>query len=131
MRSEILLDPNHQITGIRHAWTFDEFYSAMAVQGLDTNGDGVFSAEELKPLAEVNVKSLKDFDYFTFVHVGDGDNLPLKPPENYSLGYDKGCSRFTSRCRSPSRSTPTSKRWMSMSTTPPSSLPLASPPRRR
>ena len=90
VRSEILLDDNHQITGIRHAWTFDEFYSAMAVQGLDKNGDGVFSAEELKPLAEVNVNSLKDFDYFTFVHIGDADNLPLKPPENYSLGYDKG-----------------------------------------
>ena len=57
VRSEILLDPNHQITGIRHAWTFDEFYSAMAVQGLDKNGDGVFSAEELKPLAEVNINS--------------------------------------------------------------------------
>jgi ABC-type uncharacterized transport system substrate-binding protein len=90
VRSEILLDDNHQITGIRHAWTFDEFYSAMAVQGLDKNGDGVFSAEELKPLAEVNVNSLKDFDYFTFVHIGDADNLPLKPPENYSLGYNKG-----------------------------------------
>ena len=90
VRSEILLDANHQITGIRHAWTFDEFYSAMAVQGLDNNGDGVFSAEELKPLAEVNVNSLKDFDYFTFVHIGDADNLPLKPPENYSLDYDKG-----------------------------------------
>ena len=90
VRSEILLDANHQITGVRHAWTFDEFYSAMAVQGLDTNGDGVFSAEELKPLGEVNVKSLKDFDYFTFVHIGDADNLPLKPPENYSLDYDKG-----------------------------------------
>jgi len=90
VRSEIILNANHEITGVRHAWTFDEFYSAMAVQGLDTNGDGVFSAEELKPLAEVNIKSLKDFDYFTFVHVGDGDNLPLKPPENYSLDYDKG-----------------------------------------
>ncbi len=90
VRSEIILNTDHQITGVRHAWTFDEFYSAMAVQGLDTNGDGVFSAEELKPLAEVNIKSLKDFDYFTFVHIGDGDNLPLKPPENYSLDYDKG-----------------------------------------
>ena len=89
VRSEIILDANRQITGVRHAWTFDEFYSAMAVQGLDTNGDGVFSAEELKPLAEVNIKSLKDFDYFTFVHIGDADNLPLKPPENYSLDYDK------------------------------------------
>ena len=90
MRSEILLNPDRQIVGIRHAWTFDEFYSAMAVQGLDTNGDGVFSADELKPLAEANIKPLKDFDYFTFVHVGDGDKLPLKPPENYSLDSDKG-----------------------------------------
>jgi hypothetical protein len=26
---------DRQITGIRHAWTFDEFYTAMAIQGLD------------------------------------------------------------------------------------------------
>jgi ABC-type uncharacterized transport system substrate-binding protein len=30
VRSEIVLDANHQITGIRHHWTFDEFYTAMA-----------------------------------------------------------------------------------------------------
>lgn len=88
VRSEIIVDDG-KITGIRHAWTFDEFYTAMALQGLDTNGDGTFSAEELKPLAKVNIESLKDFDYFTFVHVGEGDALPLKPPENYSLDYDK------------------------------------------
>jgi ABC-type uncharacterized transport system substrate-binding protein len=90
VRSEILLDDQGQITGVRHAWTFDEFYSAMAVQGLDTNGDGAFAKAELQPLAEVNVKSLKDFDYFTFVHIGDGDALPLKPPQDYSLDYDGG-----------------------------------------
>ncbi len=89
VRSEIIFNDKHQITGVRHSWTFDEFYTAMAVQGLDTNGDGVFSKEELQPLAEVNVKSLKDFDYFTFVHIGDADNLPLKPPEDYSIDYDK------------------------------------------
>ena len=91
VRSEIVLGPDHQIVAVRHHWTFDEFYTAMAVQGLDTNGDGIYSAEELKPLAKVNVKSLKDFDYFTYVHLaGDEDNLmKLKPPENYSLDYDK------------------------------------------
>jgi ABC-type uncharacterized transport system substrate-binding protein len=89
VHSEIILDANRQITGVRHAWTFDEMYSAMAVQGLDTDGDGVYSAAELKPLTDVNINSLKEFDYFTFVHVGDADALALKPPENASLDFDK------------------------------------------
>ena len=91
VRSEIVFGANHQITGIRHAWTFDEFYTAMAVEGLDTNKDGVYSKEELEPLAKVNVKSLKDFDYFTFVHFdGEDDKLiKLKPPVDYWVDYDK------------------------------------------
>ena len=91
VRSEIVLGPNHQITGIRHHWTFDEFYTAMAVEGLDANKDGVYSKEELQPLAQVNVELLKDFDYFTFVHFeGEDDKLlKLKPPVDYSVDYDK------------------------------------------
>jgi ABC-type uncharacterized transport system substrate-binding protein len=91
VRSEIELAPNHQITGIRQAWTFDEFYTAMAVEGLDTNKDGVYSKEELAPLAKVNVESLKEFDYFTFVHFeGEDDKLiKLKPPVDYWIDYDK------------------------------------------
>ncbi len=89
VKSEFVYAPDGTATGVRHAWTFDEMYSAMAVQGLDANGDGVFSPAEHKPLTEVNINSLKEFDYFTFVHVGDADNLPLKPPENASLDYDK------------------------------------------
>ena len=90
VRSEIVFGPDHRITGIRHHWTFDEFYTAMAVQGLDANGDGVYSKEELRPLAQVNVESLKDFDYFTFVHLSDDDKpLPLKAPVDYSVDYDK------------------------------------------
>jgi ABC-type uncharacterized transport system substrate-binding protein len=91
VRSEIVFGPNHQITDIRHAWTFDEFYTAMAIEGLDTNKDGVYSKEELQPLAKVNVESLKDFDYFTFVHLeGEDDKmLPLKPPVDYWVDYEK------------------------------------------
>ena len=90
VHSEIVFGPDHRITGIRHHWTFDEFYTAMAVQGLDTNGDGVYSKEELQPLAQVNVELLKDFDYFTFVHLSDDDKpLPLKEPVDYSVDYDK------------------------------------------
>jgi ABC-type uncharacterized transport system substrate-binding protein len=35
VHSEIVFGSDRQITGIRHAWTFDEFYTAMAIQGLD------------------------------------------------------------------------------------------------
>ena len=90
VRSEIVFGPDHQITGIRHHWTFDEFYTAMAIQGLDTDGDGAYSKEELDPLAKVNVESLKEFGYFTFVHLSDDDkSLPLKEPVGYSIDYDK------------------------------------------
>ena len=63
----------------------------MAIEGLDTNKDGTYSKEELQPLAQVNVESLKDFDYFTFVHFeGEEDKtLPLKPPVDYWIDYDK------------------------------------------
>jgi len=89
VRSEILIGPDNKITGVRHAWTFDEFYTAMAIQGLDADGDGIYSKEELDPLAKVNVESLKEFAYFTFVRVtGDDKFLPLDPPEDYSVDYD-------------------------------------------
>ena len=90
VRSEIVFGADNKISAIRHAWTFDEFYTAMAVEGLDTNGDGVYSKEELQPLAQVNVELLKEFDYFTFVHFGkDEKPLPLKEPVDYSVDYDK------------------------------------------
>ena len=89
VRSEVVFGPKDEITGIKHAWTFDEFYSAMAVQGLDTNSDGTYARDELEPLAKVNVDSLKDFDYFTFVRQeGEDAFLPLKGPQDYWVEYD-------------------------------------------
>lgn len=88
VRSEVVFGPGNKITGIKQAWTFDEFYSAMAVQGLDANGDGVYTKEELEELAKVNVDSLQEFDYFTFVReAGDESFLPLKGPEDYWVEY--------------------------------------------
>jgi ABC-type uncharacterized transport system substrate-binding protein len=90
VRSEIVFGPDQRITGIRHAWTFDEFYTAMAIEGLDTNKDGVYAKDELAPLAKVNVESLKEFDYFTFVRRGAEEKpLPLKEPVDYWVDYDK------------------------------------------
>src|SRR5277367_5931712 len=58
--SQLLYAPDGSITGIRHAWTFDDMFSTYALQGLETKKKGVYSREELAPLAQTNVESLKD-----------------------------------------------------------------------
>lgn len=75
-----------RITGLRHRWAFDELYTAMAIQGLDADGDGVYSREELAELAQVNIDGLKEFQYFTFAKLGD-TRLAHKDPVDYYLEY--------------------------------------------
>ena len=65
MKSEVVYAPDGTATGVRHAWTFDDMFSTFATQGLASKEKGKFTREELAPLAEVNVTSLKEFDYFT------------------------------------------------------------------
>jgi ABC-type uncharacterized transport system substrate-binding protein len=89
IKSQVLYDAEGRVTGVRHAWTFDEMFSAFAVQGLDTDGDKVYSAKELAPLAEVNVQSLKEFDYFTFGKL-DGKGAAFRNPVDYGLVFDNG-----------------------------------------
>src|SRR5215475_6221406 len=66
MKSELVFAPDGTVTGVRHAWTFDDMFSAFATQGIEAKKKGEFTREELAPLAEVNVTSLKEFDYFTY-----------------------------------------------------------------
>ena len=65
VRSEVVFAPNGKIIGLRHAWEFDEMYSAFAVQGLGKDGKPP-TREELAPLAKTNVESLAEFEFFTF-----------------------------------------------------------------
>jgi ABC-type uncharacterized transport system substrate-binding protein len=66
MHTDLVYAPDGSITGIRHAWSFDDMFSTFATQGLDSKEKGKFTREELAPLAKVNVESLKEFDYFTY-----------------------------------------------------------------
>jgi ABC-type uncharacterized transport system substrate-binding protein len=84
-----LLSERGAFTGLKHKWTFDEFYSSMAVEGLDTNKDGKYDREELAELAKVNVTSLKDFGYFTFPMLA-GKAVKVADPTEYWLEYSDG-----------------------------------------
>ncbi len=86
VETQVEFGPNKEITGFKHKWTFDEYYSEFAINGLDTNGDGIYSKEELQPLAQTNVEALKEFEYFTFPFVGK-TKVKLKEPTNYYLVY--------------------------------------------
>ncbi|MDO9411770.1 MAG: DUF1007 family protein [Pseudolabrys sp.] len=88
MNSEVLYAPDGTVTGVRHAWSFDDMFSAFATQGYEGKVKGEFTREELAPLAKVNVESLKDFDYFTYATV-DGNKIRMNEPlPDYYLSFE-------------------------------------------
>ena len=88
-KAEIVFDGAGRISALRHIWQFDEGFTAFAVEGLDTDGDGQLSPAELDPLAKVNVDSLAEFGFFTFLGVGDEDEA-FTPPQEYWLDFHGG-----------------------------------------
>jgi len=89
MKSELVYGADGSATGVRHAWTFDDMFSTFATQGLDSKEKGKFTREELAPLAQVNVESLKEFDYFTLARA-NGKKADFNPPVDYWLEFKDG-----------------------------------------
>jgi ABC-type uncharacterized transport system substrate-binding protein len=89
MTEELLYAPDGSVTGVRHAWTFDDMFSAYATQGLEQKTKGQFTRQELAPLAKVNVDSLKEYAYFTYAKVnGKRQRDAFHDPVDYYLDYD-------------------------------------------
>ena len=65
MQSSIVFTDDGLIKGVDVEWTFDDGYTQMALDGLDVDGDGMYSQDELAPLTKENIESLKDYEYFT------------------------------------------------------------------
>lgn len=88
MHSEVVYAPDGTVTGVRHAWSFDDMFSAFATQGYEGKVKGQFTREELAPLAKVNVESLKEYDYFTYATV-DGNKVRMTEPlPDYYLSFE-------------------------------------------
>ncbi|WP_316185210.1 DUF1007 family protein [Bradyrhizobium sp. SZCCHNRI1003] len=85
--SELLYAPDGSITGVRHAWTFDDMFASYALQGTESKTRGVYTREELAPLAQTNVESLKEYAYFTFLKA-DGKKQKFEDPVDYFLEYN-------------------------------------------
>jgi ABC-type uncharacterized transport system substrate-binding protein len=93
-KAEVVYDSKGQVTGVRHAWTFDKGYSAYVTQGLDKNGDGKFSREELRDLAKENTESLVEFDYFTSLKA-NGKKQDFAAPQDYAMAYENEVATLT------------------------------------
>jgi ABC-type uncharacterized transport system substrate-binding protein len=88
-KAQIVFAPDGKVTAIRHAWTFDAAYSTYVTQGLDKNGDGKLTPDELQDLAKENAESLVEFDYFTFLKA-NGAKPAFAAPRDYGMTFDNG-----------------------------------------
>src|SRR6266566_2620962 len=88
MHSELVYASDGSITGVHHAWTFDDMFSVFATQGIESKKKGEFTREELAPIAEVNVTSLKEYDFFTYAKA-NGKKVEFEDPQaGYYLDFD-------------------------------------------
>jgi ABC-type uncharacterized transport system substrate-binding protein len=93
-KAEIVYAADGNVSGVRHHWTFDAGYSAYLTQGLDKNGDGRLTPDELQEMAKENAESLVDFDYFTVLKV-NGTKQAFEPPREYGMTFENGLARLS------------------------------------
>lgn len=86
-RTEILYDPGGTVRALKHVWSFDEAYSAYITQGLDKNGDGKLTPDELAELAKVNMESLPDVGFFTTAKA-NGRDQQFGTPHDAGLTFE-------------------------------------------
>lgn len=75
---------NDVIKGVWSEWEFDAYFSADIIMSFDINEDGVFDEVETLEVYNNAFINLKDFNYFTFIRVGDERTTPDRA-ENFSL----------------------------------------------
>jgi len=87
MQTEVVYASDGGITGVRHAWAFDEMFSVFVTQGLENWKTRKFTREELAPLAKRNMEAFKQLAYFTYA-TADGEQVPFNDPlPDYWLDY--------------------------------------------
>jgi ABC-type uncharacterized transport system substrate-binding protein len=82
-QEQVIFGSNGKIEAIRHAWVFDEMYSAFVTEGQGKKGQ-LLTKEELAPLAKSNVEDLTEFEFFTHAKAAS-TKVEFGAPVDYSL----------------------------------------------
>ncbi len=95
-RAEILFNAQGQVIGVTNVWDFDDAFSAYAIQGYDSKHGGNPTRQDLQPLAEINIQSLAEYNYFTRVKI-TGANVAFAHPKDYFdvFAHEKLTLHFT------------------------------------
>jgi len=93
-KAKIVFNEQGELTGIYNTWTFDEAFSVWQIQGLDTNGDGITSSEEMQDLADENLKGLAEYKFYTLAGEGDA-TLPMASMDNARFEFKDNRSTLT------------------------------------
>lgn len=76
----------HIIQKVDLSLALDEMTTAILVEGLDINGNGVYDPEELQALAAENASALEEFDYFTELAAA-GQRVPVSGLDGFGYRY--------------------------------------------
>jgi ABC-type uncharacterized transport system substrate-binding protein len=104
MRGVVVFAPNGSVTGLRYTWAFDESLSASVAREAGTTP---LTREGLAPLAQVNIDTLKESQFFTRA-TADGTEQKFGAPEEYWLAFEEGA--LTLHFTLPFKSQPRPKR---------------------
>ncbi len=91
-----LFNSQGQVTALRHAWKFDELFSAFSLQGITREKNGVVPAAELKTLTDQWMLNLADpaSHFFTTVSHG-GQAIALQKPVHTQSNLDTQTNQLT------------------------------------
>ena len=94
MQSDFVMGADNTLDAVTVTWTFDEFYTAFAVEEFKKQPDGNFAAKDLASLLDINLKNLKEWDYFIQIKQ-NGKSLPLGAAKPVGTSYDTKLGRLT------------------------------------
>lgn len=94
MKVGVVTNADRQLEALRIHWTFDEFYSAFALDGIEKDENGHYPQKVLDELAQVNLSNLKEVDFFTEISA-DGHKLTLGKAKDPVSSWNEKQGRLT------------------------------------